>query len=74
MEINMATIHGKSAVRTSITGQAPKRETGGNGAERVMELVRKGSTLYIHLHSPNDLANGWAITVPADEFLAAVKG
>jgi len=43
MEINMATIRGKSAVRTSITGQAPKREMAGDGAERVMEIVRIGS-------------------------------
>ena len=69
----MATIHGKSAVRTNTIGKAPKRETGGDGTERIMEIVRDGSSFYIHLHSPNNLENGWAITVPSDEFLAALK-
>jgi hypothetical protein len=69
----MATIQGKSAVRTSIIGKAPKRETGGDGTERILEIVRDGSSFYIHLHSPNNLENGWAITVPSDALFAAVK-
>ncbi len=71
--INMATIQGKSAVRTSIIGKAPKRENGGDGTERILEIVRDGSSFYLHLHSPNNLENGWAITVPSDALLAAVK-
>jgi hypothetical protein len=69
----MATIHGKSSVRTNIIGKAPKRATGGDGTERVMEIVRDGGSFYIHLHSPNNLENGWAIAVPSDELLAAIK-
>lgn len=70
----MTTIVGKSAVRTTVVGKVPRRETGGDGNERVMEVVRDGSTFYIHLHSPNELGNGWAINVPADELLAALNG
>lgn len=69
----MATIQGKSAVRTVTVGKAPKRATGGDGNDRVMELVREGSNVYVHLHSPTNLANGWAITVPLEEFLLAAR-
>ena len=69
----MATITGKSAVRTVTVGTAPKRETGGDGNDRVLELVRDGTDVYIHLHSPTKLDNGWAITVSLEDFLAAVS-
>ena len=69
----MATIQGKSAVRTETVGKAPKRATGGDGSDRVLELVRDGSDVYLHLHSPTNLANGWAITVPLEDFLRAAR-
>ncbi len=69
----MTTILGRSAVRTVTVGKAPKRATGGDGKDRVLELVRDGNDVYLHLHSPANLANGWAITVPLEEFLLAAR-
>jgi len=69
----MASITGRSAVRTVTVGIAPRRATGGDGNERVMELVRDGSDVYIHLHSPDSFENGWAITVSLEDFLAAAR-
>ena len=69
----MATIIGKSAVRTATVGKAPKRTDGGDGSKRLMELVSDGSDVYIHMHSPNNLNNGWAITISLEDFLAATR-
>jgi len=38
-----------------------------------MELVSDGSDVYIHMHSPNNLNNGWAITISLEDFLAATR-
>ena len=54
-------------------GEAPKRATGGDGNDRVLELVRDGSDVYLHLHSPANLANGWAIADPLEDFLLAAR-
>jgi hypothetical protein len=70
--MRLKTSQGRSK-RTVNVGKAPKRATGGAGVERVMELVRDGSDVYVHLHTPTNLDDGWAITVPLDDLLAAVR-
>ena len=68
----MATILGKSAVRTIEVGKVPKRDNGDDGKDRIMEVLKDGDRVYIHLHSPGNLDNGWAITVSLKDVLAAI--
>ena len=69
----MTTVIGKSGVRTIITGETPKRTTADDGKPREIEVVCDGGKVYLHIHSPGNLANGWAITVAAQDLAAALK-
>ena len=69
----MTTVVGKSGVRTIIPGKTPKRETADDGKPREMEVICDGEKVYLHIHSPANLANGWAITVSAQDLAAALK-
>jgi hypothetical protein len=69
----MATIVGKSGVRTNIRGKTPKRATADDGKPREMEVICEGEKVYLHIHSPGNLTNGWAITISAQDLAAALK-
>ena len=69
----MTTILGKSGVRTLTVGKVPRRETAGDGKDREIEIIRDGSKIYLHIHSPGKLDNGWAITVSEQDLVSALS-
>ena len=69
----MTTVTGKSGVRTIVRGETPKRATADEGKPRELEVTCDGTKVYLHIHSPGNLANGWAITVSEHDLVSALR-
>ena len=68
----MTTLSGKSAVRTVSIDKVPKRSDSGEGTGRDLEVIHDGNNVYLHMHSPGNLDNGWAIKVSKQELIRAL--
>lgn len=71
--IEMKTVVGKSGVRTVVLGETPTRANSDDGKPRELEVASDGNNVYLHIHSPGNLGNGWAITVSEHDLMSALK-